>query len=148
MKGFWTTPALELNLDARPDLALCGLYLRAEEDLAGRDDSVADDPATRDVDEAKERHAFAPTTALTFGGYFTIGERHQLLLEYDVALHHGDRGAGPDAPRAVERGGVALGYNVRLSDAIELVTQVSVDVPDRGERVSAGISIGFIATMP
>jgi hypothetical protein len=146
--SMFAAPALELNLDARPDLALCGLYVRAEEDLEGRDDSVADDPATPDVDEAKERYAFAPTTALAFGGYLTLGERHQLLLEYDMALHHGNADAPEGGSELLERGGVALGYNARLTDAIELISQISVDVPNGGERISAGFSLGLIATMP
>jgi len=143
----YVTPAFELNVDARPDLALCGLYLRAEEVLAGRGVSIADDPATTDVDESKERYAFAPTTLLTAGGYFTIAEIHQILLEYDIAFHHGDPPPGEDA-RVFEAGGVALGYNVRVAARIELVTQVSVDVPDHGEGLAAGFTVGLIATMP
>ena len=61
----FAAPGLELNLDARPDLALCGLYVRVEEALAGRDETIADDPATTEIDETRERYAFEPTTALT-----------------------------------------------------------------------------------
>jgi len=141
-------PALELNLDARPDLALCGLYLRAEEDLTGRDDSIADDPETEDVDEARTRYAFVPTTALTAGAYFTIAEIHQLLLEFDVAFRHRTSGAPEGDPSVFELGGVALGYNVAITEAVELLAQVSVDVPDHGEGVAAGFMVGLIATMP
>jgi hypothetical protein len=141
------SPGLELNLDARPDLALCGLYVRAEEALAGRDESIADDPATADIDEARARYAFAPTTALTMGGYFTIAEIHQLLLEFDTAFHHGEPPPGEEA-RVFEAGAVALGYNVQVADAVELVAQISVDVPDDDEGVAAGFMLGMIATMP
>jgi len=141
-------PALELNLDARPDLALCGLYLRAEEALTGRDDSIADNPDTVDVNESRERNAFAATTVLTVGGYFTIAEIHQILLEYDMAFHHGGDDLPEGGPEVVERGGVALGYNVRVTKSIELLTQVSVDVPNDGGDLAAGFLVGLIATMP
>lgn len=146
----WMTvsPAVELNLDARPDQGLCGLYVYAEEVLEGRDDSVEDDPATPDVDETEERHAFAPTTALAIGGYFTIAEIHQLFLQYDVAFHHGIEDAPEGGGELVEAGGVALGYNVQVADAVELITQVSVDVPGDGEQVSAGFMIGIVTSMP
>jgi len=143
----YAAPALELNVDARPDLALCGLYVRAEETLSGRDNSIADDPATVAVDETKERYVFAPMTALTVGGYFTIAEIHQILLEYDMAFHHGDPPPGEDG-RVFEAGGVALGYNAAITHAVELVTQVSVDVPNDGEEPAAGFMLGLIATMP
>jgi hypothetical protein len=142
------TPALELNLDARPDLALCGLYVRAEEALAGRDDSIADDPVTTDADESEERNAFAATTVLTVGGYFTIAEIHQILLEYDMAFHPGGADLPAGGSEVVERGGVALGYNVRVTKSIELLAQVSADVPNDGEDLAAGFLVGLIATMP
>lgn len=134
--AMFLAPALELNLDARPDLALCGLYVRAEELLEGRDDSIAD--------ETKAGHSLAPTTALAFGGYFTFAEIHQLLLEFDTAFHHN----GEDGSEAVEAGGVALGYNVQVVDAVELVTQVAVDVPQDGEDLAAGFMLGFVASLP
>jgi hypothetical protein len=139
-------PAVELNLDAKPDLGLCGLYLRAAEVLEGRDDSVEDDPAT-DTDETHEKHTFAPTTSLTVGAYVTIAEIHQILVEYDVGFHHGLNDAPEGKPKVVEHGGVALGYNVVVSEHFEIISQVSVDIPNDGEKVAAGFMVGMIASM-
>jgi hypothetical protein len=139
-------PAVELNLDAKPDLALCGLYLRAEEALEGRDDSVEDNPAT-DADETREKYTFAPTTALTVGAYVTIAEIHQILVEYDIAFHHGLNDAPEGKPEVVEHGGVALGYNVVVSENFEILSQVSVDIPNSGEKVAAGFMVGLIASI-
>jgi len=141
-------PAVEINLDALPDLAGYGLYLRVEEVLAGRDSSVEDDPGTASVDESRERYDFVPATALTIGGYWTLDEIHQVLLEYDMVFHHGKNREPEFIQESTEVGGVALGYNVMVTDAIELISQVSLDVPGEGEDIAFGINVGLIATMP
>jgi hypothetical protein len=49
-------------------------------------------------------------------------------------------------PDAWENGGAALGYNVKLSDAFELITQATV--APAGSRWAPGFLAGFIATIP
>jgi hypothetical protein len=141
---FGLTPALELNFDLEPDLALWGIYLRVEQALAGRDESTEDDPATAGVDESRTKYTFASTTGLTVGTYYTVAENHQLLLEFDMAFAN-NPAAGEDT---TELGRVALGYNVMLTDAIEMINQVSFDIPQSGEDFAMGVSTGIIVTMP
>lgn len=141
---FGVTPALELNFDLAPELAVWGIYLRIEETLAGRDESVEDDPTTPNTDESKRHFAFAPTTGLVLGGYWTLIENHQLLFECDMGI--ADNPA--DDEDRMEIGGVALGYNVALNDTVELINQVSLDIPQSGEDFAVGISTGLIITMP
>ena len=142
--AFSLMPSLELNFDLEPDLALWGVYVRLGEVLTGRDTSLPDDEETVRVDESRTRFQFAPVTELTFGTYWTVAEGHQLLLEYDMAFAHrpdeGERGA--------EIGGLALGYNVALGDAIEMINHLALDLPQGGENLSVGIGTGIIVTLP
>jgi len=141
---FALTPGLELNFDIAPDLAVWGLYVRAEEELASRDESIEDDKATATIDESATKFVFAPATALTIGTYWTVAEGHQLLLEYDMTFANNP----VKAERTIEYGAVALGYNVGLSDSIEMINQLAFDIPQSGDEFSVGINIGLIITMP
>ena len=140
---FGVTPALELNFDRAPDLELWGVYLRVEEGLAGRDESVDDDPTTA-ADESETKFVLAPATGLTFGTYWTVAPEHQLLLEYDMSLANNPG----DDEDTLEIGGVALGYNVVLSESIELINQVYFDLPQSEEDFAFGFGFGIIVTMP
>lgn len=141
---FGLAPGLELNFDYAPDLAAWGVYLRVEEALAGRDESVEDDPATAGVDESVTDFAFAPVTAITLGAYWTVADGHQLLVEYDMSIANNPA----DGEDALDIGGVALGYNVALSDCVEMINQVYLDIPGDGEDMSAGVMTGIIVTLP
>jgi hypothetical protein len=140
-------PAIELNLDAAPDLALYGIYFRAAEIFEGRDDSIEDDPSTV-ADETHNQYTFAPTTALTVGAYVTIAESHQILIEFDTAFHHNTDDASIHGSSAMDVGAVALGYNVILGNVFELISQVTLDIPNTDEKLAAGFLLGFIASMP
>jgi hypothetical protein len=115
-------PGLELNLDLRPDLALAGAYLRAGLPLATRLGGRAD-----------------PILCVltTLGAYVTLGRIHQILVEYDMRFHLRPRSE-------VELGGVAVGYNVLVHEALELIGQVYVGV---GGRPSVGFLLGLIASI-
>lgn len=139
-------PSLEFNLDAIPELAANGLYLRVGEELTGRDDSTPDDPTTAG-DEGQDKHTFTPSTAFTLGAYYTIADGQQLLVEYDMVFHHGKLGPAEAAPPRVEVGGVVLGYNRGMLDNLELITQLGLDMPNAGEPISGSILVGFIATL-
>lgn len=116
----------ELNLDRKPDLAAWGAYLR------GTGTHVE-----RDVGPAREEYE------AVLGAYVTMAPGHQLLAEYDSAfLPSPDSGERPTTV-----GGVALGYNVVVHPALELVTEVRGDIPQRGERGSASVLVGVIGTI-
>lgn len=127
------TPALELNVDAHPERRSWGLYLRAGVPLFGRD-----------TGDTRMHHELGLRCEATVGAYYTLAGRHQLLLEHDVVWH--PRPSAEDRP--FEVGGLALGYNVTLSRAIELINQIYFDLPQAGEPAAFGVMSGFIATLP
>ncbi|MBN2530434.1 MAG: hypothetical protein JXR76_28870 [Deltaproteobacteria bacterium] len=133
---FAVTPALELNVDADPQMGSVGLYLRTGAPLFGRDVALAD--------ALEPDYELATQIDGTLGFYATLGEAHQLLLEFDGAL----RPAALKDEYKVEMGGAAVGYNVMLADNLELINQVVVDIPNDDEEWSVGVSTGFIATLP
>lgn len=131
------TPAFELNFDLDPDMLSWGAYLRFGFPLIGQSEPVADDPEALSHDTLVH---FEPV----LGTYWTPRAGHQILLEVDALMH-----ATPSkGERRVDLGGVALGYNVGLGDAIELITQLQIDVPLGDESVDLGGMIGIIATLP
>lgn len=144
LTNFSLTPGLELNFDLKPDMALWGMYLIIDESLSGRDESVEDDPTTPNVDESNEKYVFAPVTVVAIGTYYTIAEKHQLLLQFDSEILN-NPASGEDT---FILGGIALGYNVVLNDYIELINEVSFDIPQSGEDFSAGINIGIVVSLP
>jgi hypothetical protein len=114
--------AFELNLDLAPDLSRAGLYLRGCVHVTG------------------DRCALVETI---LGAYVTLAQNHQLLLEADATF------TVTAAPAdATEVGGIALGYNVMVHDAVELITQLFLDVPQAGERFSSALTVGVILTLP
>jgi hypothetical protein len=122
------TPALEANLNLSPDMRSWGVYLRLGVPISGgiaaSDGSAGDESGTQ------------VSLAVNPGMYLTLGGRHQVLLEYHTTLHPRDAGA------------LALGYNVKLNDWIELISEVSMGLPDQGSPSSFGCTFGFIATLP
>lgn len=134
-KEFGVTPMVELNFDVDPNKHSWGAYIRAGFRLHGHN-------VTEDEDNPQwQTHT---TLATVLGTYYTIARRHMLLAELDFAwkkLRNVD-------DREIEIGGVALGYNVTLSDRIELINQVYFDIPQPGEKLSVGFMAGFIVTLP
>jgi hypothetical protein len=131
---FALTPALELNVDADPDMRSWGAYLRTHLPVHGRPTH----PVTMASDTTYH-------VGLTLGAYRALGDRHQLLIEYQVDLHPDPI---PEQP-GIELGAVAIGYNLRLTDSLELINEVYAEVaPAAGERIGYGIMTGFIASFP
>jgi len=144
LNAIGVTPALELNFDLRPDMELWGLYVRLEDGLAGRDESVADDPATPDIDETETRYEFTQSLSQTYGTYFTIAERHQILAEYYYSYNTNPaRGE-----LRSDSGGFALGYNVSIVDNLELITQVNCHPGHDHQDATWGASVGIIVGIP
>ncbi|RJO65025.1 MAG: hypothetical protein C4523_17130 [Myxococcales bacterium] len=161
---FAFTPALELNLDVAPDLAVAGFYLRAAEVFAGRDETPEPDAAplvceqvenpqggpptliceAGETEEPERELALAPATELTFGAYWTVADGHQLLVEYDMAAAN-----NPAEDEDVwSIGGVALGYNVAIHDSVEMANQLFFDIPQADETFGVGVGVGFIFSLP
>jgi hypothetical protein len=126
---FTVSPGFELNLDHTPGLATRGLYLRGNVSIAGTQTDTGPQRAT--------------DLAFTLGGYVTLAETRQLLIEVDVA-EVDEFGGG----HAWEYGAVAIGYNAVINPALELISQVSVDIPQDDRDAALGFSLGFIATLP
>lgn len=131
------TPAVELNWDSSPSLLGWGVYVRTA--LVGHHH-----PGSADAQRDAEQQQAALLVVANPGVYVALGEEQQLLLEYDMAYHPGDLAD----ERRWEMGGVAFGYNRVVSDSIELVTELSIDIAQDGQRAAWGITTGFIATLP
>ncbi len=131
---FALTPSTEINFDLDPDMGTWGLYLRAGVPIYGQPKGSA--PA---------EHERAFDIEINPGTYVTLGELHQILVEYDMAFHPRTRDG-----HATDIGGVAVGYNVVLGpeSPVELINQVYVDIPGEGETTSVGVSTGIIVTLP
>ncbi len=121
------TPAVELNFDVKPDLEAAGVYLRFGLPVHAGEDA-----------DGVKFHLEG-----TAGFYWTLSEGHQVLLEYSYSIHP----FPPAGKGHVESGTVALGYNVCISEALELITEVHASAPwdSPGE---VGVMVGFIATLP
>lgn len=132
-RGITLTPAFELNLDRAPDLAAYGLYFRGALVLAVEANDGVEG----------ETNTFVHHYVWTVGAYLTLAKHHQILVELDAAYHP----TVLPAERHLEVGGLALGYNVHLAHWAELITQVSIDLPQRGEQVSVGLQAGVIFTL-
>ncbi len=126
-------PGLEANLDLDSALGPWGLFLRAGLPLV-REPHVRADGSTA--------HRTGHSLELNPGIHLAVAEGHQLLAEYALALVPGE----DDEPATWENGGAALGYNVVLSETLELITQASLAPGD--DKWVAGLMFGFIATLP
>jgi hypothetical protein len=137
------TPALELNIDRDPELNKWGFYMRAGLPFFGREsEALPEAEPTTGIEPARGKVTVEIES--TAGAYYTLFAGNQLLLEYDMGfLPH-----PADDERSVQVGALALGYNVALSEALELINQVSLDIPQPGETASVGFMTGFIATVP
>jgi len=135
--GFELAPGLELNLDAKPDLEAYGFYLRTAVPIYGRT-SVTAGPDPMEQAET----VFHLDSQV--GVYWTLAEGHQVLLEHDFAIR-------PDAgeeERDYEVGGIGLGYNVQIAESMEMINQLTFDIPQGDDKAAFGIMTGFIATLP
>jgi hypothetical protein len=129
------TPAAEFNFDLAPNLELWGMYLMVAlpmyQRATGQDGEITGGLGTH--------------VETTVGTYLTLAKRHQLLVDYEMAWR-----PRPGAEeQTIEIGSLGLGYNVLLTPALELITEVRIDIPQGAdEAVSAGVMVGLIATMP
>ena len=132
LREYEVTPAFEINLDRTPERDSFGVYLRVALPVARSLDGVG----------GNSRRQTEYLVEVNPGVYLTLAGRHQVLLEWDVTLH-----PGRAEQRPTERG-VALGYNVALSAAIELINELHLSLPGRGASPTLAFTMGFIATLP
>jgi hypothetical protein len=134
LKALRWAPSIELNYDEDPDMASWGAYLRAG--IEGRRERGE---FARDARSWHQKTDFGVNP----GAYLRLSERHELLIEYDQTIALG-KGRAAD-----ENGsGLGLGFNLLLSDSVELISQIHRDFPRSGNRARYGLSVGFIATLP
>lgn len=134
---FSVTPGFELNFDLDPDMKSWGAYIKGGVALQGV-------PGEETDPTLEPTYEFTYDLIGIFGTYYTIASRHQILLELDATIR-----PKPIADaRRYELGGLALGYNVTLSDRIELINQFYFDLPQPGEKLAVGFMTGFIVTLP
>lgn len=134
---FSLAPSVEINFDASPEMSTWGVYVRAGVPVYGQ--TIHDQ--TR---EGQQDQQTVYSLELNPGAYLTIAEGHQILVEYEMAVH-------PKAPQddhMTEIGGIAVGYNLAFGDSIELISQFYTDIPQAGEQSSFGVMTGFVATLP
>lgn len=79
-----------------------------------------------------------PSTALVPQANFNLGESVQLLTAVDLTFSRD----------GAEIGAAAIGANIVLNDIVELINEISFDIPQDSEKFSAGLLIGFVATIP
>ncbi len=116
------TPAVELNLDVDPDLASWGIYARVGFPLTSN--------------EAGEQ--ISGEVTVNPGVYWTIADGHQLLGELDSTFtFDGDQGTHA----------AALGYNVVLSERLELINEARV-IHEVGGEERLQATTGLVATLP
>ena len=128
------TPAFELNLDRDPELRSFGVFLRAGLPIT----HVGAFP-----DSGRDSHAsLAIALSLAAGAYLTLDERHQLLIGHDLSIQEGS-GGHP----ALGAAGLSMGYNFRISDALELISELSLDLGPGGKAVALRLTTGIIATL-
>lgn len=104
-------------------------------------------PGLQSAQRGCPRHpwpAFSASLATTLGAYVTLGGRHQFLFEVEAAAAL----VAAEATRAVDVGGVSLGYNVLLAENLEFLNTVFLDVPQAGEAPAVGVTTGFILGVP
>ena len=132
LSDLYLTPWCELNLDAAPNLAWMGLYARVK-------GLIWLNAPTPQGDGGVPGRI---TLEAILGGYYSLGPKDQFLVEYDMFFRSRPR-AGM---RTVEIGRLAFGYNRTLSPRFELLSQLALDLPQRGERPAFNLMLGLIAS--
>ncbi len=134
--GMSVQPACEVNFDLEPGLGQAGFYTRLGLNRSPRG-AVGKAGVYRAVGVDSD-------VELVFGGYRNVSSNGQLLLEFDLVRH--------DSPHHGENnweiGGLALGYNFTVAGAVEMIAELSHDLPQHGEHRTWGLSVGFISTLP
>jgi len=127
--GFGTGGCFGLGTELNLELNDFGLQLIVDEGIENQDG-------------AADKLLF--TTGIEPMAYYSINEEMQVLTALDFSISFNR----PASERALDIGAVSLGFNIVLSDAIELLTEIGLDIPRESEKLSAGMAVRFIATLP
>lgn len=130
------TPSSELNFDLDPGQKPWGMYLRIGIPVYGYSVTL------NTIDSIERKIAFS--IDLNPGTYLTIAKKHQLFLEYDMSI----RPSPINEECYADIGEIAIGYNVKISECIELINQISFNIPQQDEPWSIDLMVGFISTLP
>jgi len=123
--GAALTPGFEFQFNVFPGSKKLGFYVHMDEVLVGDPGSVTP--------------SFRPFTEIAAGLYWSVAEGHVLLAQFDSVVNNNP----VPGQRVVDIGAVALGYNVEIAEGIELLADVHCDLPQVGEDVAFGFSVGF-----
>lgn len=85
------------------------------------------------------RETVGITTGIAPLAWWSANDRMQLLTGIDIAFGSGTQ--------TIDIGTAAVGCNVVLSSAIELITEVGFDVPEKGSKATGSISVGILTTL-
>jgi hypothetical protein len=140
LEGFYLQPGIELNYDAVADQGSWGLYLDVSELLSGIDTSShIDNPFTPGIDESPARYVCTPVLTVMTACYVTTMKGQQVHVQFDQSLRHnpipGERG--------YVIGVIAAGYNIMLSDYLQLTAALWYDIPQGSEHGTVGIGVGL-----
>jgi hypothetical protein len=125
MSSLTSTGAVDIATECNLDFDRAGLQLTLEQGLYN-------DPATAD--------RISGTTTIAPLAWYSLSDAMQILAAVDFGIA-GDAGS-------LEIGSLAVGYNAVLSEALELITEVGFAIPQNDETFSAGVLVGFVATLP
>ncbi len=128
-----TAAGVELNLDFRG----AGLFLVVQQSLCGAPASIAPGPRSM-TDEGRFTQ-----TDVAAGVHVTPADGHQLLALWTLQVRHEpDTGATTVSP-----GSTAIGYNVQLTENLELINELALAIPTGAGPVFLSATIGIIATL-
>ncbi len=119
----------ELNLD----LDKFGLQLTLEEGIENRIDLKGN--------PTKERSYNLGLQPLV---HYALNDSTQLLAAIDFSLPHYPK----KGERSFNIGSVGIGLNIGVHPAVELITELNIDIPQDDEKMAIGAMIGFLATVP
>lgn len=136
--GLEIAPGIELNYDTDNDQNGFGAYLRLDlpiySNITGNDEEGNANDSKSDLG-----------LNLTLGMYYSVLEGHQLFLEGGLGITHL---AKKVADKREIEGFVSLGYNAMVIDNFEIISEVAVNIPEKGEGTYGTISIGAIFDLP
>jgi hypothetical protein len=126
-------PLVEFNFDRDPQMGSWGLYLRTRLPLW--------QVRTADA-EGGRTWSRGFDLGLNPGAYWTLSDRHQLLIEYDIAYE-----VSRNDPRATDQGRFALGLGTVVDERFEIVSRIEIAVPEQDESPDLSFGFGLIGTL-
>lgn len=124
MTGFSSAGSLTLGTEINLDFNRFGIQLSVEEALSHGGTTL---------DDVNIETSVAPLV------YYSVNDVIQALASIDFVLPGGG---------VAEIGVASVGLNAVINDAIELITEFGIDIPQDGEALTVGVSIGIVATLP